>query len=136
LAHDRIRALIVFRRSSAHAIRLCAFPSLPATDEDLDNESHPRDRRVLGSDRFINSIPFIPYKPRSPLSLEQLVEHTCQQYEISSHLVRSRSAARSLTPVRLQILEQAIDLRIATLTEVAHFLNRDPSTLCKLADKH
>lgn len=109
------------------------FLNVPADDDNLEDESHPEDRRVLGSDRFINSIPFVPFKPRSPLTLTQLAESICAQHTISSQLVRSRSAARSLTPVRIQILEQALDQRIASLTEVTKFLNRDPSTLCKLA---
>ena len=41
-----------------------------------------------------------------------------------------------LTALRLQLLAEAIEQRIATLSEVARFLNRDPSTLCKLAAKH
>lgn len=111
------------------------FLNIPPRDDDLEDESHPKDRRVLGSDRFINSIPFVPYKPRSPLTLEQLSKRICAQHALSLQLVRSRSAARSLTPVRIEILEQAIDLRIATLTEVASYLNRNPSTLSKLAAK-
>ncbi len=112
------------------------FLNLPATDDRLEEESHPKDRRVLGSDRFINSIPFVPYKPRSPLTLEQLVDRICSQHQVTTLVVRSRSAKRVLTPVRVDILRQAIDLRVATLTEVATFLNRDPSTLCKLAARH
>ena len=111
------------------------FLDVPPGDSDLEEESHPKDRRVLGSDRFINSIPLEPYKPRSPLTLEQLAESICMQSDISTQLVRSRSSAHSLTSVRVQILKQALDQRIATLTEVAKFLDRDPSTLCKLASR-
>lgn len=111
------------------------FLDVPPSAINLEDESHPDDRRVLGSDRFVNSIPSVLYKPRSPLTLEQLAEDVCKQSVVSSQLVRSRSAARSLTPVRIQILEQALDQRIATLTEVARFLHRDPSTLCKLASR-
>jgi len=32
--------------------------------------------------------------------------------------------------------QQATDQRVATLTEVAHFLGRDPSALSKLRDCH
>ncbi len=112
------------------------FLNVPPDVDNLEDESHPEDRRVLGSDRFINSIPFVPLKPRSALTLEQLAQRICTLRGVSSELVRSRSAARSLTPIRIQILEQALDQRIATLTEVAKFLNRDPSTLCKLATGH
>ena len=44
-------------------------------------------------------------------------------------LLRSRSAARSLTPIRLQLLHEAVDQRVANLTEVARFLGRDSSAL-------
>lgn len=108
----------------------------PSDDDDLDNESHPEDPRVLGTDQFINSIPFVPYRPRSSLSLEELASGICAQHAIDLNLIRSRSSSRALTPVRLQILKQANDQRIASLTEVARFLNRDPSTLCKLARIH
>lgn len=109
------------------------FLSLPANDEELENEAHLEDPRILGGDRFINNIPFVPYKPRSPLTLKQLAEKLCEQYDVRVDVLRSRSSARSLTPIRLQLLQQAIDQRIASLTEVARFLDRDPSTLCKLA---
>lgn len=107
---------------------------LTASDEDenLENESHPEDSRILGSDQFISKIPFVPYKPRSPLTLEQLATSLCEQHNVGIALIRSRSSARDLTPIRLHILRLAIDQRVASLTEVARFLNRDPSTLCKL----
>lgn len=111
---------------------------LTASDdpENLQNESHPQDSRILGSDQFISQIPFLPHKPRSLLTLEQLAVSLCAQHDVSISLIRSRSSARNLTPVRLQILRSAIDQRIASLTEVARFLDRDPSTLCKLVLKH
>ena len=105
-------------------------------DDDLDDESHPHDSRVLGSDQFISNIPFIPYKPRSSLSLEQLAASICDQHNVTIDLLRSRSSARNHTPVRLQLADAAIDQRIATLTDVTRFLGRDPSTLCKLMQKH
>jgi REP element-mobilizing transposase RayT len=122
----------LFQARSAYA----RFLSLPPNDEDLDEESHPKGSRVLGSDLFISNIPFIPYKPRSPLTLDQLVTEICMQHGISAEILCSRSSVRSLTPIRLQVLQQALDQRIATLTEVARFLNRDPSMLCKLTRKH
>lgn len=93
----------------------------PVDDDDIHEGSHPEDPRVIGSDRFINSIPFVPYKPRSPQSLESLASDICAEHSLSLNLVRSRSSARFLTAVRLCILEHAIDQRVATLTEVARF---------------
>ena len=105
-------------------------------DIDPDNEAHPKDRRILGLDTFINQIPFLPFRPRSSLTLDQLAAQICDQHGIGVDLLRSRSSARALTSIRLQLLHAATELRIATLTDVARFLNRDPSTLSKLAAKH
>jgi hypothetical protein len=44
----------------------------------------------------------------------------------------SLSRARELTPIRLDFISQAIDLRIATLADLARFLHRDPSALSQL----
>lgn len=105
-------------------------------DNNPEYESHPDDPRVLGSDQFMASIPIVPCKSRSPLTLEQLATALCEQNNVSLSLVRSRASTRYLTPIRLHLLRSAIDQRIANLTEVAHFLDRDPSTLCKLMLKH
>lgn len=105
-------------------------------DFDIDAESHPKDSRILGSDRFIENIPFVPFKPRSALTLDQLAEQICISRHTTCGELRSLSRARHLTPIRVQFIQQAIDLRIATLTEVAHFLHRDPSALTKLLSRH
>ena len=108
----------------------------PSDDDDLEQQSHPEDPRVLGDDRFFNRLPSCPFRPRSPVTLEQLATAVCAQHTVSVNLIRSRSSSRMLTPIRLQILREAVDQRIASLTEVAHFLNREPSTLCTLALRH
>jgi putative transposase len=112
------------------------FISDPHDDDDLESEHHPEDARVLGGDRFINNLPFIPYKPRSPLSLDQLAERVCEEHGITSATLRSVSRTRHLTPARIRFATQAVDLRIATLAEVARFLHRDPSALTKLLARH
>lgn len=129
-------ALSMFSSDPVRARALYQQFMLEPGDDDLDDESHPDDPRIMGSDRFINSIPLVPYKPRSTQSLESLASDICASHSLSLDTVRSRSSARVLTAVRLRILEHAIDQRVATLTEVARFLDRDPSTLCKLARTH
>jgi hypothetical protein len=54
---------------------------------------------------------------------------------VSIDSIRSSSCARKLTPIRLNLLQQALDLRIATLSDVARFLHRDPSALSKLLNR-
>ena len=104
--------------------------------EDFERETHPDDPRILGDDRFLASLPATTYRPRSPLTLAQLAANICAAYAIDLELVRSRSSRRQLTPVRLDILQQATEQRVAILTEVAHFLGRDLSALSKLRDRH
>ena len=105
-------------------------------DDDVEHETHPDDSRIIGGDQFVQQIPFITYRPRSPLTLEQLAHKLCQQHNISVDILCSPSRARNLTPLRLEFTRQAIEQRIGTSTQIAHFLHRDPSTLTKLLERH
>lgn len=104
--------------------------------DDPGQGSHPDDPRILGSDDFINKLPLPRYRPRSPLTLEQLATSTAEAHNISVELLRSRSRARTLTPIRIELTRRAIELRIATLSEVARFLLREPSALSQLLARH
>jgi DNA-binding NtrC family response regulator len=108
----------------------------PTDEKEIDEGSHAQDARVLGTDRFRQNLPFTPYRPRSFLTLPQLAQQLCAEHHLALELVCSRSAKRSLTPVRLAILRQALAHRVGTLTEVARFLNRDPSALSKLLARY
>lgn len=104
--------------------------------DDIESSAHPDDPRILGADPFVSNLPFTPYKPRSPLTLQQLAEQICQRYAITVDLLRSDSRARSLTPARLTFTQAAIEQRVGTLTDAAKFLHRDPSSLTKLLTRH
>ncbi len=106
-----------------------------ARDEDSegpDQERNAGDSRILGTDQFIARIPGAPYQPRSSLTLEQFAETFCAQHQINAALLRSPSRARQLASVRAVFSTQAIERHIATLCQIARFLNRDPSSLTKL----
>jgi hypothetical protein len=105
-------------------------------NEDLEKECYGGDCRVLGTDRFIESIALIPYKLRSPLTLEQLAQRVCSEHQLTVELLRSPSRARRLTAIRIDLTSRAIEQRIATLCEVARFLHRDPSSLGKMMARH
>ena len=70
------------------------------------------------------------------LTLEELASRICPAHRISPDRLRSPSRARDLTSVRVDFITQAINLRIATLTELARFLHRDPSALTKPIARH
>jgi REP element-mobilizing transposase RayT len=107
----------------------------PASDDD-DVDSQCDDPRILGSDEFISRIPMAVYRPRASLSVEQLAERICLRHNVSINLLRSPSRARHLTTVRIELAREAMEQRIATLTDVARFLGRDPSALTQLLARH
>ena len=105
-------------------------------EETLRGLESSDDARVLGTDEFVSSLPETVHRGTSALSLEQIAEAVCAEFEISVELLRSKSAARYLTPIRLHVLHRSVQERIATLSEVAHFLHRSPSTLSRLVYRH
>jgi REP element-mobilizing transposase RayT len=111
------------------------FLSQPASDDD-DVDSHCDDPRILGSDKFISKIPIAVCRPRASLSVEQLARRICLRRNVSINLLRSPSRARHLTTVRIELAREAMEQRIATLTDVARFLGRDPSALTQLLARY
>lgn len=125
---DPVQARIAYKR----------FVLAPGNGDDdaFEQESHPDDSRILGTDQFIAKIPFAPRKPRSPLTLEQLAESFCTEHQINTDLLRSPSRARHYASIRVAFSTQAIERGIATVSDIARFLNRDPSSLAKLLARH
>lgn len=125
---DRGQARIAYRR--------LMFQPHNEEDEALVLEPHPDDSRILGTDLFIRRIPVVPHKPRSPLTLVQLAESFCAAHHITPELLRSPSRARHLSLIRTAFSIQAIERRIAILSDIARFLNRDHSSLGRLLARH
>jgi hypothetical protein len=136
VAYDRLRSVPLLQDLEQARQAYLRFVLEPADDDDDVDDGNLADSRILGSDRFIEQLPVTTYTPRSRITLEALATNICELHDISVGLICSRSSKRALTAIRLQLLREAIDQRIATLTEVARFLGRDPSTLSKLAERH
>lgn len=112
--------------------------------EDLDDKAHPDDARILGDEEYVAKLrrPPTPSKdeprpepghgqPGPEPGLDALAAALCDRHGISVELLRSKASMRGLTPIRLELLDQAARRGVATLSEVARYLGRDPSTLCK-----
>ena len=110
--------------------RFMGAPDL--VEDEFDSASNPQDSRVLGSDSFISGIPYRPQKPRRVVTLDQLATEIATDHSIPMEALASPSRERSLSAPRLALVRAALDHRIATLAEVARFLNRQPSTLSRL----
>jgi len=104
-------------------------------DHDVESAAHPEDSRVIGGDSFISNIPAVRYRPRSNIRLDDLAVRLCAEYGIDVEYLRSSSRARHLASIRVALAQQAVQLRVATLTQVAAFLHRDPSGLSKLINR-
>ncbi len=102
------------------------------SESGLLEDTHPDDPRVLGSDRFLATLRGRAYTPRAPLTLDQLAASICENHQVAVDVVRSPARQRHLTPVRVELAIQALQLRVANLREVAEFLGRDPSALSAL----
>jgi putative transposase len=90
------------------------------------------DSRVIGTDRFLASLPPPRIPQRSTLTLSELSIQVCARHSLSIEAVRSRSRARYLSAARAEIARFAIERKIASLHEVARFLGRGPSSLHSL----
>ena len=70
------------------------------------------------------------------MTLPELANRVCHEHHISVDRLRSLSRERAPTPIRVAFITQAIDLHIATLTELARFLHCDPSALTRALARH
>lgn len=107
-----------------------------ASESRIWDDTHPDDSRVLGGDKFLAGLPPIKIVPRSRQTLARLAEDRCAVYGVSVESVQSPSRQMSLSKVRIDIARQATINRVATLQEVARFLNRSPSSLSELLTRY
>lgn len=77
-----------------------------------------------------------PARPKNATTLPQLAEKTCLDHSIKVEDLCSPSRERSLCKIRAKFACTAIKEHIANLAAVAKFLNRHPSALCRLVNKH
>jgi len=92
-----------------------------ASEERILEETHPDDRRVLGGDRFLASLPPAKFTPKSRLTLPQLVEEVCRKHGVSQSRVKSPAKDHDLSMVRAKIARRAVAERVASLGEVARW---------------
>jgi REP-associated tyrosine transposase len=123
-------------RTRAHAAYL-EFMQADVTDDEITSviAGSDTDPRIVGADTFIHSLN-ASERPRSSLTLAQLAESICSRHGIPLQVIRSHAALRMLTPIRVEIAHAAIEQQVATLTEVARYLRRDPSTLYQLMNRY
>jgi len=98
----------------------------------FDREPHPEDRRVIGGDTFLASLPPLRYQPKSRLTLDELSKQVCEQMNVSLDALRSKLRNRVLSNARAELAARALEGRVASLHEVGRFLGKNPSSLSRL----
>lgn len=93
------------------------------------DEYNPNDRRILGGDEFAGKLLGDSWRPRSPQTLQQLVDEAAQKFSVSTEALLSRNRQRLPAKARAWVAREAILLRIASLAQVARVFQRDESTL-------
>ena len=87
------------------------------------------DARIVASPEFLENLPRHLRVYRSKLTLEQIIQTVTCRLGVDREHVLSNSRQREVTLARALIAWYATERRVATLSEVARYLRRDPSTL-------
>lgn len=126
---DASRAVQAYRRFVDEALET----------EQMDspmNHLNESDNRILGSDAFAQTLLGVAWKPRSQRTLDDLLVEACELFNASAEELRSASRVSRLVVARVWIAVQAQSGRIASLSAVARFLNRDESSLRRAVEAH
>jgi REP-associated tyrosine transposase len=103
--------------------------ALAAQDLDLFERAGASDLRVIGSPDFIAGLPRHVRTYRTRTSLDQIIQTVTSTLGLEREHVLSSSRQRELTLARALIAWYATERGVATLSEVARRMRRDPSTL-------
>lgn len=114
-------------QNSEYAEFMSAAPS--QDDGALFEHGSKHDARIVASPEFLENLPRHLRVYRSKLTLEQIIQTVTCRLGVDREHVLSNSRQREVTLARALIAWYATERRVATLSEVARYLRRDPSTL-------
>lgn len=100
-----------------------------AHDIKLFERGGQNDLRVIGGQEFLANLPRRSRTYRSKITLEQIIYTVTSALGVEREHVLSASRKRDLAMARALIAWFATERHVATLSEVARQLRRDPSTL-------
>ena len=114
------------------------FIGMQLTDDERSHilKRNSGDSRIIGTDQYIERISDAVAPSFSTITLEQLCHRICAQFGITLDQLQSPRRSRAISYVRAELAHRAIDDRIATLSEIARFLRRSPSSVFRLMERH
>lgn len=99
-------------------------------------KEQPFEACMPGDDRFPVQAPKVNVEPRISVSLEQLANTICDDAGVSLSKVTSASQVIALARVRGRIAASALEQKVASLSQVARFLNRSASAISRAATRY
>ncbi|MGH8177846.1 MAG: transposase [Steroidobacter sp.] len=121
-------ALRLLRHAGSDYAALISFaPPLHEIEQFVSGGAN--DARVIGGPDFLASLPRHSRTYRSTASLDQIIQTVTCTLGLERERVLSNSRERELTLARALIGWYAMERGVATLSDVARRLRRDPSTL-------
>lgn len=98
---------------------------------------HPRERRVLGDDQFLERLGIPSTRTRrNMITLDDVAANVCEELRVSLAELRSPSQSRDLCVARARVAVEALSERICPLSEVARYLNRSASSLSRVVARY
>lgn len=123
------------RACARAAYRRFMRESLSEDERKAIEESNSGSSEVIGTDSYVERIRNATFSPRSSTTLEELVDRICTEYDTTLELLLSSQRSRDISSIRAELASRAIDGRIASLSEVARLLRRNPSSIYRLLDR-
>ncbi len=123
-------------RNALEAYRKFMTEADEAQDIERFERSSPREPRVLGDERFLSCLALKSRPKRRIGSIDQLIDGVAALLDVARSEMLSPSRRRRLSLARALATWHATRSGIATLTEVARRLDRDPSTLSVAMERY
>jgi hypothetical protein len=118
--------LSMFGGTLEHARGNCrAFMATPGADD-----------RVRGTDHLVEKLPAVVYRRKPDITLEDFIGRRCADLASAPESLRSVSRRRSYAAARAALATKALDQRIATLSELARYFNRDIAAFSRCIERY
>lgn len=114
------------------------FMTQPLSEDEhgLITDSHSGRAGIIGTDRYLERIDDVARIPASSSNLSQMIDQICAEYDTTIEQLRSPLRGRVISTIRAELAGRAINEGIASLSEVARLLNRNPSSIYRLLYRH
>ena len=99
-------------------------------------ERNSRDPRILGSDAFARAVLGSKWRPSADDALGRIVHEGCTKFAVTLAELQSPSRLAEVVRARAWVTQQAVSRDVASLSAVARYLQRDPSSLRSLRRRH